>query len=272
MAERLPVALRTRQQVRKIASRGIDFDFMNYQTVDIVKYETDFLGDTIDGLLAAGGAGTAAALVSGRIHGSADLVTGAVDNQCSILYLPFGNVQGNQNPVLQARIYVDSIATGDVMVGFVDSVAAGVLAATGVGPFVSPLASPPTLTAGVADAVALMYDLSSALANPSFWRLCYSQASTAAIATALSTTPAIRAPTALTYQWLTLQIRRSPSVANNCGATAWINNVKVADVNSLAITGNVALWPFILIGATSGASRTLTCDYFSVTQDRDTNA
>lgn len=272
MSERFPISQRTRATVRKFRLRSHEFDFFNYSTVDMVKYETDFLGDTIDATLAAGGAGTAAAVVSAQ-SGQVALATGAVDNQCSTLYLPGGNFLPDNNPVMAVRFYVDSVATGNVQLGFVDSAAAGVLGATGVGPIVSPLTTTPTLTGSTANCVVATYDLSSGLTNPSYWRMAGSRASTTWLVTPTTTNTDLRAPTASTYQWLVLRICRSERGATDqTDAILEINGVEVARKSDGAIQNTPVLWPFVLIGATSAASRTLSIDYLGVWQDRDINA
>lgn len=272
MSERFPISQRTRATVRKFRLRSHEFDFFNYATVDTVKYETDFLGDTIDATLATGGAGTAAALQSGDAGGTVDLVTGGVDNQCSILYLPDLNFTADMNPVLAVRLYVSSIASGNVQIGWSSSAAAGVLGATGIGTIVSPLAATPTLNTAT-DTVVATYDLSSALTNPSYWRMAGARNSTAWLVTPTTTDSALRAPTASTYQWIVLRLCRSERGATDqSDAYLEINGVEVAHQGDGAITNTTAITPFVLIGATSATSRTLTLDYLGVWADRDINA
>ncbi len=180
--ERMPLANPTIRTIGKFATRGLHQDAHIYESRDMVKWETDFIGTAITdwpGLIGTGGAGTAAALTATGLGGSIDMVTGAVDNQASLIYLAGGCFVGNNDAVVTARFKISSVATGNAMLGFCDNIAAGVLTSSGVGPFVSPLASPPTLVSTTADAVALTYDLSSALASKAAWNLAYSRGSTA---------------------------------------------------------------------------------------------
>lgn len=273
MPERLPIANRSRRLLNTVTSRGVLQDMLAYSsTRDIAKYSTDFMGGTLDANIITAGSGTGAALVATGESGAIQMVTGGVDNQCSTIYHAGGNWVGNQNPVVTCRIKVSSLATGNVQFGFCDNIAATVLTTTALGPFVSPLASPPTLVSTTADAVALTYDLSSALGTPSAWRLAYSRASTAALATASVSAAGLVVATAGTYQWLTIALSRQDLATDNMGVKAYINGVLVYQVTTGAISNTAPLYPFLLIGATSAATRTLTCDYFEVHQDRDTSA
>lgn len=273
--ERLPIANRSRKVLSQVMTRGVLFDMLAYSsTRDIAKFSDDFMGGTLNAnIIGTGGAGTAAALVATGESGAVQLVTGAVDNQCSLIYHAGGNWVGNQNPVITARIKVSSIATGNVQFGFCDNIAAGVLTSSGVGPFVSPLANTPTLVSTTADAVALTYDLSGTVTgSKTAWRLAYSRASTAAQVLGSSTAATITAPTAGTYQWLTIALQRLDLATDQMAVKAYVNGVQIAFVNTGVISNTAALYPFLLIGATDGTSRTLTCDYFEVHQDRDTSA
>lgn len=272
--ERLPIANRSRKVLSQVMTRGVEFDLAAWAlTRDIAKYSTDFMGGTIDAnIITTGGAGTGAALVTTGESGAIQMVTGASDNQCSVIYLAGGNFVGNQNPVVSCRIKSSAISSGNVQFGFSDSIAAGVLTTNGVGPFVSPLTDPPTLTSPVADAVALTYDLSSLLTTPARWRLAYSRASTAAVVTGSVSAATIASPTASTYQWLTIALQRIDLATDQMAVKAYINGVQVAFVNTAVISNTAPLYPFLLIGATSATSRTLTCDHFEVYQDRDTSA
>src|SRR5258708_19052307 len=42
--ERLPIANHTRRSLGKIATRGVLYDMLNYQTEDMVRFGTDFIG------------------------------------------------------------------------------------------------------------------------------------------------------------------------------------------------------------------------------------
>ncbi len=265
--ERMPLANPTARTIAKFATRGLHQDAHIYESRDMVKWETDFVGNAIGdwpSLVITGGQGTAAALTATGLGGSADLVTSGNDNYASVIYLGGGNFVGNNDPVITCRIKASSLATGNVQFGFCDNIAAGVLTTNGVGPFVSPLADPPTLVSTTADAIALTYDLSSGLTTPARWRLAYSRATVAAVTGVIGP-----AAVAATYQTLTIALQRIDLATDQMAVKAYINGIQVASVATAVISNTAPLYPFLLIGATSGTSRTLTCDYFGVYQLRD---
>jgi hypothetical protein len=262
--ERMPLANPTLRNLAKVRARGAEYDFLALQTRDYVKYHNDFIGGAITlwpEIVGTGGGGTAAATALLAGNGALTLATSAGDNAASLIYLAEANWIGDKNPVMTVGFLISSVASGNMQVGFCDNIAAGVLTTTGVGPFVSPLASPPTLVSTTANAIALTYDLSSALAYKANWSLAYSRASTAALVagTAAATT---------TYQTLTIALQRIDLATDQMAARAYVNGVLVASVATAAISNTAPLYPFVLIGATSGTERTCTLDYLDVYQQR----
>ncbi len=273
--ERLPIANRSLKTLKTTATRGVLLDLLTHSsTHSIAKFEEDFFGATLNAQLVAAGSGTAAAASTTGESGSFDLVTGAVDNQTSGFYLAGGNFKGDQDAVVSCRIKLSAITGVNVEFGFCDNIAATVLTTTMLGPFVSPLASPPTLVSTTADAIAFVLDTTSTVSptTTATWRTAWSRATVAAMANANVTAASIFAATAGVYQRLTIALARQDLATDQMAARFYINGVLVGTVNTAAISNTAPLYPFLLVGSGGGSSRTLTVDHFECYQLRDNTA
>lgn len=270
---RYPLVNFNRDTVRKVSTRGVEFDILNLLCRDTVRFQEDFLRTdsladfTVDGK----GTETATALVSAGV-GHVDLITGTSDNDTSFIYLPNLTLVPNKNPVFIVRLNLASIAAVKCEVGLSDTVTAAVLGATGTG-VVDSLAATPTLTTGASDVVAAIMDTDSALDDPTYWRLVTAKAGTTALATYDANKPAaVRAPVAATYQWIALGLRASLESTPKIIVDLYVNGVHLVSSINDAITQSATLNPYVMVQTRTTAAKTLSLDYFEARFDRDTTA
>lgn len=280
---RLPLTLPFRSALRKVYTRGTKYDYLNLMSLDTIKYEEDFLGTlaAVPTQFSTGGAGTAAAASALALGGALQLVTTAANLTGSALWMGQSNYTADQNPLLAVRVKLSAITAVKVEIGFSDNINANTLAASGVGLFISPLVSPPTmvvLSAGQTDtAVAAILDTTSVVAptTTANWRLATAKGATPTtqLVTPSTSTPAANiAPVANTYQWIEVRLRRIAIASEDIAADLYVNQVLVATVATGAATYNKALFPYIIVIDNGSASRTLTIDKWFIVADRDTTA
>lgn len=254
----LPIILRGRPDLAKFKARGRAFDWLNYDSLQTFKVEDDFLGDIAVATREPGydtstngTSSAAAALTSGAIGGTCDLVTGTDDNGHSGLYLGGGgHFSGDNNPRMTARIKVDAITSVKIEVGFTDATSdAGAINALDT----------PTITAD--NCCVAIFDTDATEDN---WQFAGGRATVP-----WSDATVDVAPVAATYQWITVALNRVDLATDNMDAYLYIDGVLKATKRLGAIANATVLYPYILVQARAGAaSRTLTCDYFGAWADR----
>ena len=280
---RIPLTLPFRTTLRRVYTRGIKYDLWNTAMLDTVLYEQDFLGNqaSIPGEFTAGGAGTPAAVSALALGGALQLVTTGVNLTGSSMWMGQSNYTADQNPVLTVRVKLSAITAVKVEIGFADNINANTLAASGVGLFISPLVSPPTmvaLSAGQTDtAIAAILDTTSAVAptTSANWRLVSAKGAgptTQLVTPSTSTPAAFIAPVANTYQYITLRLRRIAIASEDVAADLYVNQSLLATIPTGAGTFNKALFPYIIVVDNGSSSRTLTIDKWFIVADRDTTA
>lgn len=257
MSERFPLIENTFDTVRRITTRGLLYDMLALHTRDMVVWEDDFLGDALHSGYATNTSGTgavAAAIASNALGGATQLVTGTDDNGYSTLYLGSENFTADQDAIVVARVKMSAITTVKVEVGFIDDgTAAGAINALD------------TPTATATDAVCAIFDTDATEDN---WQFAGVRNGTAWSDATVDT-----APVADTYQWIGVVLKRINLATDNVMAELWIDGVKKATKSLDAVSNTVSMAPYIFAQArAASASRTVTCDYLSAYQLRDTSA
>lgn len=271
MAERVILAVPSVRNLKKVQTRGFEYDFLHRVTDDFVGFNEDFIAQAIDttNLFTTNGVGTEApALVTNVACGEYNLVTSASSADSCSFYRANRSFCPSNNCVISVRLKLPSIANIKVEVGFTDSAASAVIGATAAGSVAS-LAATPTLNTGASDCACIIMDTASGLTNPTFWRLVTAKAGTTALATPTTTVAALKAPVAATYQTLTLAlVRNELGATDDTTAIAYVNGIEVARIAS-AITNTANLNPYAIVVTNTTAAKTLTMDRFAAYQQRE---
>lgn len=272
MAERVLLANRNVRNLRKISTRGFEYDFLYALTDDIVQMNDDFLDTVINANWVANGVGTEAPVFVGSVaNGEYSLVTSATSGDSNSFYRAGQNFSPNNNCYISARIKLPSIAGIKVEIGFTDSAATAVIGATANGS-VNSLATTPTLNTGASDAVCAIMDTASGLATPGNWRMVAAKAGVTQLMTPAVTTAALAAPVAATYQTITVAlVRNELGATDDATAFLYVNGVRVGQINS-ATTALALLNPYIIVVTRAAAAKTATLDFVRIAQQRDPTA
>lgn len=264
----------SRQNLRNTMGLAREFGFLEFNTMDMVSWDDDFLGDTLDAgySTAANNSGTVLTIGT-AVNGIATMVTdtSTADYSEASLELTF---QPQLMCAMAARVKIDNIATAKMEIGFTD------LAADGgdVSAILLNGAVAGTYTANATDAAAWVYDTDSA---NDVWHYVstYNQNATDTITGAPISTDSYQsgAPVNDAYETFVVALEgtrvtgstdawTSPSVAH---FYRFDKNGYQVNHHSLATgpTSNTLLTPYINVTSRTGA-RTMTVDFFKAWQRR----
>ena len=125
MAEAVATTHLGRDYLKQKVGRGGLYPYLEYLSLDTVKWDDDFLGDTLHGgyiSTAAGNASAVAALLAGSANGEVKLDAGDADDGYSTLRLNQLSFQGQLNAVMAARVKINDIVGVKLEVGFIDGI------------------------------------------------------------------------------------------------------------------------------------------------------
>ena len=228
------------------------YQFLEYLSWDIAKWEDDFLGDTLHGSYqstASGAASAAAAIDTGKVNGQILLDCGTADDGRSDLSLGL-HYRGDQNPVFVARLTADNITTLKVEAGFTDVISGTDAGAVNV-------KATPTFTA--TDCALWCLDTD----DNAYW-----EGIAVKNATAATTQEAAISPTAATMEYLVVSLRDSAAIYSRYDAAGKRTFEPV--VQAAAITSTVLLTPWIFAQNRSAAQHIVSVDYLAAWQRRTT--
>ena len=266
MPEPQPGINLSRRKLRSlIGGRDSRYSWLELLTPDMVVWEDDFMGDTLHGgyqsTAGAGAGALAAALVAGQLGGMVRLVTGTAGDSTARSDLSLGiHFRADMGPVFLCRLQMSAITGVKVEVGFTDVVSGTDAGAVNV-------KATPTFTA--ADAALWALDTN----DNTDWEGLGVDSGTAAV-----TQEAAIAPVAATYETLVVALREYNSTDRLAAATYLRFN---ADGNqtypggngapvwqSLAVSSDVLLTPWIYAEARNTTSKNVDIDFIKVWQRR----
>ena len=228
------------------------YQFLEYLSWDIAKWEDDFLGDTLHGSYQSTASGTvaaAAAIDTGKVNGQILLDCGTADDGRSDLSLGL-HYRGDQNPIFVARLTADVITTLKVEVGFTD-----VVSGTDAGAVL--VKATPTNTA--TDAAVWCLDTD----DNAYWEGIGIKNGTEA-----TTVEAAISPTAAAFEYLVVSLRDDLAFYSRYNAAGKRTYGPVAQ--AAAITSTVLLTPWIFAQNRSAAQHIVNVDYIAAWQRRTT--
>lgn len=248
----------SRQELKRYQSQfGPSLPFAEYLTFDTEKWHDDFVGDLMYGGAAPGvytnytnNSGTFTLLLDSTRGSVARLNTvGATDNDYIQTYLKGLYVTGDKNAFIAARIYMASIASIKIEVGFADAEVAGIVN----------VMSTPTFNA--TDGVCWAFDTDDG-GNSTGFQLCGVANTTGAT----KIEPATIALAATTWYTLGVQLQDG-----NAKGYIWDSNGYLlvdTDWMTSAVTKTVALLPHMFVQTRTAAAKTADVDFVSVWQRR----
>jgi len=253
----------SRQNLRNTMGLAREFGFLEFNTIDQVVWDDDFLGDTLDaGYQATAASGTTLAIAAGA-NGVATQITQAATDAHANFTLGL-DWQAQLMCVMAARVKIDAITDSKMEIGFTDVVSGTDAAAVNA---CGAVAGTYTFTAG--DCAVWAFDTSSA---NDYWHVAATDGSTA---TGENTS---LAPVADTYETLVVALEgtrtagstdawTSPSVAHFYRLD---KNGYQVDKRKITIgpNSNVLLTPHINVTSRNGTANTMTIDFVKVWQRR----
>lgn len=273
MASASPVATtqRFRNYVKRYMGKNRLYSLFEYNTVDIVKHEDDFLGDTLESNLytVANGGGASAAsptITAGGANGYITGTTGTAGDNTASSEIALGlNWYGNLNATMLVRLQLSAITGVKCEVGFTDALDdAGAVATKAT----------PTLTA--TDCAVWCFDTTD-IGSPYWEGIAANNGSTAPA----TTMAAAIAPVATTYEWLMVELRDS-GIETTPGTSDHVSVVRYSrydanggrtyrsDWQAAGPNANIGLTPWIYVEARNATSKNILVDYLGVWQRRTT--
>lgn len=225
------------------SAKSVFFDDFNMYQASFTEADSPYVlnsgsdGASVDAAISAAAGGTVA-LACGAGNG-----TDGVDLSNMIIAYPYTASAGNLT--FEARVKVSAITNAQFFVGFTD---------------VTTLELPVTIadttvTTVMSDGVGFAYD---AAATTDQWYCCGVKSNTDATGQAISGV----APKT-SYQLLKIIID-----TDGAGATFYIDGTLVGTLTANAVTAATAIYAGVHCSGDGTASKTLTCDYISVSHDR----
>ena len=257
--------LRFSSALKRVMSHSRLYPAIEYGSLDVVKFDDDFFGDTIDSnkytLANGGGAGAASPVITaGTVNGIADFVTGTANDSTASSELALGlNFRGDRAAVMVACLSLDTITGVKVEVGFTDALAdAGAVNVKATPSF------------NATDCALWVLDTND---NGNWEGLAANNGDTSPMATV----EAAISPTAATMEWLMVELIESDDSNSQC-AVAFSRYTEAGLRTYGPVIGggadpqgpnsNVLLTPWIYVEARNATSKTLSVDYIGAWQFR----
>ena len=259
MADRIVTDL-SDVRLRSGMGAAITSEFLQMNSVDICKWDDDFMGGvlTTNVYTSASGSGATAfavlaASASANEWGNIRLVTGATVNVGGALSLGL-QCKGDYNAVMAIRYRTSSAANLHLEIGFRDTVADST-------PITNNIDTP---TFHATDGVCWAYNTAG---SQDTWEALGVKAGSAATGTTLSTSEAGALPVADTYQTMVVAMMEDNAYFSRYSADGRKQGETIMITDSQ--TGSVNLAPCIYVqGKSSSASKNIDVDFFKVWQLR----
>ena len=264
----------SRQNLRNTMGLAREFGFLEFNTMDMVSWDDDFLGALDDGYVTAENNDGTVLTVGTGANGTATLVTDNNDNDYSEASLQL-QWQPQLMCAVAARVQINNIATAKMEIGFTDQIASG----ADVSAILLNGVVADTYTANATDAAAWVYDTDS---DSDVWHYVstYNQNATDTItgAPVSATSYQSGAPVNDTYETFVVALEGTRSAGTTDAWTSpsvahfyrFDKNGYQVDHQHLATgpTSNVLLTPYMNVTTRTTAVRTMTVDFFKAWQRR----
>lgn len=237
---------------KKIGGRDGLYQFLEYYSVGVSKWEDDFKGDTLDGKYQSTASGTgavAAATNDGAENGECRLVTGTDNGGRSDLSLG-RHYYGQNNAIIAVRLKVSAITSVKIEVGFTD-----VISGTDAGA----VATKATPTFNATDCAVWILDTT----NNANWE---GVATPTGDTNPATTVAAGRAPVAATFE--TMMVALVDNVVYYMAFDANDNLNYGPTAQTGGPSSDVLLTPWVFVQARNTTSKNLDIDYMRVWQRR----
>lgn len=274
MAIKSKLATQTRfsSGLKRVMSQSRLFPAMEYQSLDVVKQDDEFMGDTLNTFLwgVSNGGGNNAAdpvipatLVAG---GGIEMVTGDANGSTASSELTGGlTFRGDRGAVIVACLKVDITTDVKIEMGFTDALN---------DPGAANVRATPTFNAN--DCALWTFDTND---NGNWEGVAANNKDTNPMTTvtgALAIQGAAFAPVAATYEWLMIELVENDDANSQCAvefSRYTVDGQRTffeigGQVDNQGPNSNVLLTPWLYVEARSAASKTMSVDYFGAYQYR----
>jgi len=261
----------SRQNLRNTLGLAREFGFLEFNTMDMVSWEADFLGDALPTELQSTAASGAVLSITGGVNGLATIVTQASNDAYADTTLG-PDFQAQCMCVMAARVKIDAITDTKMEVGFSDA-ASG----TDAGAVLLNGAVAGTYTANATDMAVWAFDTDSA---NDVWHYVATDNGTSGIGGNPVSTSSYQsgAPVADTFETFVVALEGTRSAGTTDAWTSastahfyrFDNNGYQVDKQTLTTgpTSNTLLTPHINVTTRNGTANTLTIDFLKVWQRR----
>ncbi|KKN75595.1 hypothetical protein LCGC14_0378330 [marine sediment metagenome] len=266
---RLATQTRFANGLIRVMSQSRLFPAMEYQSLDVVRQEDEFMGDTLNTFKwgVSNGTGNAAAdpVIPGTlvVNGVCDFVTGDAGGSTASSELTGGlTFRGDHGAVIVACLTVDIVTGVKIEFGFTDALADPGAVATKATP-----------SFNATDCALWVFDTDD---SGTGWEgLAANNGTTNPMTTLTPSTGAI-SPVAATYEWLMIELIENDDGNSQCAVeyslfTAdgrRIFNEVAGQVDDQGPNSNVLLTPWLYVEDRNGNSKTMSVDYFGAYQYR----
>ena len=257
----------SRQNLRNTTGLAREFGFLEFNTIDQVVWDDDFLGDTLDGgYQVTAASGTTLAIAAG-VNGVATHITEASNDAFAQVSLGL-DWQAQLMCVIAARVKIDAITDSKMEIGFTD-----VVTGTDASAVLLNGAVAGTYTANATDMAVWAFDTDSA--NDTWHGVAtYNQNASTTITGVASST----APVADTYETLIVALEgtrsagstdawSSPSIAHFYRLNTNGYQVETQKLTT-GPTSNTLLTPHLNVTTRNGTANTMSVDFVKVWQRR----
>ena len=269
---KLATQTRFRSGLKRVMSQSRLYPAMEYQSLDVVRQDDDFLGDTLDtfkwGVSNGGGSGAASPVIPGTLvaGGGIELVTGTANGPTASSELTGGlTFRGDRGAVIVACLKVDITTGVKIEMGLTDAIN---------DPGAVNVRATPTFRAS--DCAIFCLDTND---NGNWEGVAANNQDSNPMATitgALAIQGGAFAPVAGTYEWLMIELVENDDANSQCAVEFSRYTVDgqrtffevAGQVDNQGPNSNVLLTPWLYVEARSAASKTLSVDYFGAYQYR----
>ena len=236
--------------LRRYMGKNRLYPFFSYggPSLDVTVWDDDFLGDTLHGGYGSVATGGSAAIPADTLNGVLRLTSGGTDDNHVGIPLGERNFQGDLNPVLLARVKVDTITSVKMEIGFTDS--------EGDAGAVNDLDA---VTHTATDCAVWAVDTD----DDDKWQAISKGSSLTPVPTKIEPGYSI---VAATYDWLCVAIEGNVvHFWHKLGTKGWVDDGYIVD----GIEGGNNILPWIFVQARSDATRLMDVDRLIAFQDRE---
>lgn len=256
----------------KVMSKSRLFPAMQYGSLDVVRQEDEFSGDTLNtfkwGVSNGAGASAADPVIPATLvkNGVVDFVTGTAGNSTASSELTGGlTFRGDQGAVIVACLAVDIVTGVKIEMGFTDALA---------DPGAVNVRATPTFNA--VDCALWCFDTDD---NGNWEGVAANNQDTSPMANVTGSGAiqgAAFAPVAGTFEWLMIELVENDNSNKEC-SVEFSRYTEDGERTFLEIGGavnpqgpnsNVLLTPWLYVEARNGSSKTMSVDYFAAYQHR----